>query len=267
MAWWGKVIGGALGFMLGGPLGAVLGAALGHNFDRGLGLVLRDEQYTRGDTERVQAAFFTATFSVMGYIAKADGRVSETEIALARQVMAQMRLSEDQKQAAIRLFNEGKQQNFPLEGVLEQFRRETFRRRHLIQMFLEIQIYTALADGVLQDVERSALLHICAKLGFSRTQFEQLVAMVQAQQQFAGGAGRGGAAPKTASIEDAYAVLGVERSASDDEVKKAYRRLISQHHPDKLVAKGLPEEMMEVAKRKTQEIRAAYERIRDARGM
>lgn len=264
MAWWGKVIGGALGFMLGGPLGAVLGAALGHNFDRGLGMVLRDQQYAAGDTERVQAAFFTATFSVMGHLAKADGRVSETEIALARQVMSQMRLSEEQKQAAIRLFNEGKQPDFPLEGVLDQFRRETHRRRHLIQMFLEIQIYTALADGELHEVERGVLLQICRHLGFSSVQFEQLVAMVQAQQQFAGGAGPG---RKPASLDDAYAVLGVDKSASDAEVKRAYRRLTSQHHPDKLVAKGLPEEMMEVAKRKTQEIRAAYDRIREARGM
>lgn len=268
MAWWGKVIGGALGFMLGGPLGAVLGAALGHNFDRGLSLVLRDDQATPGDTERVQAAFFTATFSVMGHIAKADGRVSETEIALARQVMAQMRLSPEQKEAAIRLFNEGKQPEFPLQGVLDQFRRETHRRRHLIQMFLEIQIYTALADGVLEAAERDTLLHICNRLGFSRMQFEQLVAMVQAQQQFAGaGAGRAGPARRGPSLDDAYAVLGLDRNASNDEVKKAYRRLISQHHPDKLVAKGLPEEMMEVAKQKTQEIRAAYEQIRDARGM
>lgn len=268
MAWWGKVIGGALGFMLGGPLGAVLGAALGHNFDRGLGMVLRDQQYTTGDTERVQAAFFTATFSVMGHVAKADGRVSETEIAMARQVMTQMRLSDDQKQAAMRLFNEGKQPDFPLEGVLEQFRRETHRRRHLIQMFLEIQIYTALADGVLQDIERSTLLQICTRLGFSRVQFEQLVSMVKAQQQFAGGAGRGpGATHRAPSLDDAYAVLGIDKQASDAEVKKAYRRLTSQHHPDKLVAKGLPEEMMEVAKRKTQEIRAAYDRIREARGM
>lgn len=270
MAWWGKVIGGALGFMLGGPLGALLGAALGHNFDRGLGMVLRGGGAAAGDTERVQAAFFTATFSVMGHVAKADGRVSETEIALARQVMAQMRLSAEQKAAAIRLFNEGKQADFPLEGVLEQFRRETHRRRHLIQMFLEIQIYTAFADGVLQDIERSTLLHICNRLGYSRLQFEQLVAMVQAQQQFAGaagGPGRGGPAPKGASLEDAYAVLGVQRQASDAEVKKAYRRLMNQHHPDKLVAKGLPEEMMEMAKQKTQEIRAAYDRIREARGL
>ncbi len=266
MAWWGKVIGGALGFMMGGPLGALLGAALGHNFDRGLGIVLRDDRVNAGGTERVQAAFFTATFSVMGHIAKADGRVSETEIALARQVMTQMRLSPEQKHAAMRLFNEGKQQDFPLEGVLEQFRRETHRRRHLIQMFLEIQIYTAFADGVLEDVERSTLLHICNRLGYSRTQFEQLVAMVRAQQQFSGGAGNAGPAPRGASLEDAYKVLGISRQASDDEVKKAYRRLMNQHHPDKLVAKGLPEEMMEVAKQKTQEIRAAYDRIREARG-
>lgn len=251
--------------MLGGPLGAVLGAALGHNFDRGLGQVFQDNVLGGPHShERTQLAFFTATFSVMGYLAKADGHVSEDEIAMARQVMARMQLSPDQRQAAIKLFNQGKRSDFPLDDALDQFRKECRGRLTLVQMFLEIQIFTALADGVLQSSERKALLHICDRLGIPRRLFEQMVAMVRAQQTYAGGARQPDRGP---SMADAYAVLGVPKSASDDEVKKAYRRLMSRNHPDKLVSKGLPEEMMELAKQKTQEIRAAYDQIKEARGM
>jgi DnaJ like chaperone protein len=131
-------------------------------------------------------------------------------------------------------------------------------------MFIEMLISVAMADGVMHKDERRVLYHVGEHLGFSRIQFDQLIAMVQAQQHYAGA----GAAtkPKT-TLKDAYAVLAVSKAASDAEVKKAYRRLMNQHHPDKLVAKGLPEEMMELAKEKTQDIRAAYEQIKEARGM
>ena len=108
MAWWGKVVGGAFGFMLGGPLGAAFGAAIGHNFDKG---VAREHSATGSGAsgqERIQAAFFTATFSVMGHIAKADGRVTEDEIALARAVMRDMALNTAQTRVAGELFNQGK---------------------------------------------------------------------------------------------------------------------------------------------------------------
>ncbi len=266
MNWWGKLIGGAFGFMLGGPLGALLGGVLGHNFDRGLDRVLGSGPGAHSQ-ERRQLAFFTATFAVMGRVAKADGRVSEDEIGMARQVMAQMRLTEEQRQAAIKLFNEGKQPDFPLDDVLDQFRRECRGTLMLMQMFLEIQILTALADGALAPQEHKLLLYVCERLGVPQRVFEQLVAMVRAQQQYAHQGGAGPAQPRGPRLGDAYAVLGVSESAGDDEVKKAYRKLMSQHHPDKLVAKGLPEEMMEMAKRKTQEIQAAYEQVKRARGM
>ena len=121
MAWWGKLIGGAFGFMLGGPLGAILGAALGHNFDRGLSDVEALPGGSDPDRqERTQTAFFTATFSVMGHVAKSDGRVSDDEIRLASNIMEQMGLTSDQKRLAQRLFNEGKAPDFPLADVLEQ---------------------------------------------------------------------------------------------------------------------------------------------------
>lgn len=265
MSWWGKLAGGAFGFMLGGPLGALLGAVLGHNLDRGLRGLEQDGGVAPGEQERVQTAFFTATFSIMGHLAKADGRVSQDEIALARTVMERMDLDGSMRKAAIELFNQGKQAHFPLDDVLEQFRRECRRRSTLIQMFIEIQLQAAYADGRLDTAEEQMLLHICQRLGIPEFLFRQLQRMVEAQHGFAG-TGRQPHQAARPSLDDAYAMLGVSASASDAEVKKAYRRLMSQHHPDKLVAKGLPEEMMKLAAEKTGEIRKAYEQVKEARG-
>jgi DnaJ like chaperone protein len=268
MNWWGKLIGGAFGFMLGGPLGALLGAALGHHFDSSFKGIMHDESLGEGATERVQAAFFTASFTIMGRLAKSDGRVSEDEIAMARQVMAQMQLSEEQKQAAMRLFNEGKQPDFPMDDVLEQFRKECHRRNTLIQMFLEIQIAVAMADGTLHDQEKALLYLVAERLGYNRYAFDQLLQMVFAQQRFYHEAGQEvPSGPSGPTLDDAYSVLGISSNATDAEVKRAYKKLMSQHHPDRLVSKGLPEEMMQLAKEKTQEIRAAYEQIKKKRGM
>ncbi len=269
MSWWGKVVGGAFGFMLGGPLGALLGVALGHNFDRGLAGLPDEDLLEPGSRERVQTAFFTATFSVMGHLAKADGRVSQDEIALARVVMAEMDLPPDRRQAAMRLFNEGKAPRFPLDEVLDQFRQECHRRMTLMQMFMEIQLQAAYADGILDSAEERILLHVCDRLGFSEFVFRRLEQMVRAHMHFAG-AGRGErrAVPpaRGPTLADAYALLGVTSEASVADIKKSYRRLVSQHHPDKLVSKGLPEEMMKMAATKTHEIRQAYERVKEARG-
>ena len=256
MAWWGKIIGGAFGFMLGGPLGALLGAALGHNFDKGLKLSDEFGGLAYGDRERVQAAFFTATFSIMGHIAKADGKVTPAEIANAETIMTRMRLDADQRKTAITLFNEGKADDFPLQEVLEQFRKECHRRVSLMQMFLEIQISTAFSDQKLHPAEKDILYRIADALGFSRRQLDHLFHLAGAV-----------ALPKTekAAIKEAYEVLGVKQSTSDADVKKAYRRLMNQHHPDKLVSKGLPEEMIKLANEKTQQIKEAYDLVKKSR--
>lgn len=268
MAWWGKVLGGTFGFILGGPLGAALGAALGHGLDKGLGSATLDP----GEQERVQAAFFTATFSVLGHVAKADGRVSEEEIALARDLMDEMELNADMRRTAIGLFNAGKAADFPLDEVLEQFRRECHRRYTLLQMFLEIQLQAAYADDHLDPGEERVLLRIFDRLGFTAQDFWRLARMTEARRDVLGKRRRrekprGPAQPAGSELDRAYARLGLSASATDAEVKQAYRRLTSQHHPDKLVAKGLPEEMMRLAAQKTHEIRQAYETIRTQRGM
>jgi len=298
MSWWGKLLGGTFGFMLGGPLGALIGAALGHNFDRGLKGIdeLEGEAGAgpeAGDRERVQMAFFTATFSVMGYVAKVDGQVSREEIRLAQAVMDDWQLSADMRRAAIRLFDEGKQPRFPLDEVIRQFRGECQRRTNLMRLFVEIQLQAAYADGVLHPDEELCLLHICRLLGLPKGEYRRMEALVRASVSAASGSGAGGwqsesnwrggrggdrasgraGGQRTArggdelSVEQAYAILGVGPKSSDGEVKRAYRRLMSQHHPDKLVAKGLPEEMVAAATAKTRQIRRAWEVVKALRGI
>ena len=273
MSWWGKLIGGAFGYMAGGPIGLVIGAAIGHNFDRGLVDVLHRQNYGENansqsfEKEKTQTAFFAATFAVMGHIAKSDGRVSEIEIRMADNVMSQMNLSEQQKQYARSLFNEGKKENFDLIGVLAQLKNECRFKAHLIQVFIEIQIALLLADGVVHSKERKLIHDIGEQLGFNPGLIDQLIKMHQAYQRFTE---RGSDYRKTETspdgpLEDAYAVLGVKATDSDEKIKKAYRRLMNQHHPDKLVAKGLPEEMLKIATEKTQEIKLAYEKIKKTR--
>jgi len=265
MAWWGKILGGALGMMAGGPLGALLGGALGHQFDKFSGD--NRVRFRFQNQERTQMAFFTATFSVLGHVAKVDGRVSESEIAMAEHLIQEMRLDAQQRQAAIRLFNSGKRADFPLYDVLDEFRQECHRQRSLLQMFLEIQIQGALADGQLHAAESQALRGIAERLGFSGTMFQRLLDLIEGGRWAGGGAGATGRQPVNQyDLNAAYQTLGVGPNTPDAEVKKAYRRLMSQHHPDKLVAKGLPEEMIRLATEKTQIIQKAYDRISSARG-
>ena len=206
-----------------------------------------------GNQERVQAAFFTTTFSVMGHIAKADGVVSPSEVNAAKDIMAQMQLSAEQRKAAIKFFDQGKSADFPLEAILHQFKKECHRRRNLIQMFVEIQIATALSDGKVDPAEKRILHTIGEILGFTRQEIDHLFNIA-----------RGTAASNndTLTLGQAYKILGVSEGSSEPEIKKAYRRLMSQHHPDKLVSKGLPDEMIALATEKTQEIRKSYELIK-----
>ena len=262
MSWWGKIIGGYFGFVLGGPIGALLGAALGHNFDKGL-KGFSQTGPGMGHQQRSQAAFFTATFSVMGHVCKADGRVTQDEIETARMIMSRMNLLPAQKKAAIALFNEGKKKDFPLEDVLLQLKHELGMSRDIKRMFIEIQCYAAYADGVMHPHEKKLLIRICNIIGFSQYEFESIAAAISAQfhHKSSDKAGK----PKKISLHDAYSILNVSTNAKDNEVKRAYRRLMSQHHPDKLVSKGLPDEMIKLATERTQEIREAYERVMDER--
>lgn len=274
--WLGKVVGGTFGFIMGGPLGALLGAALGHQFDRNTADIgLLEADFTADTRQRIRMAFFTATFSTLGHIAKADGRVTEAEIQAARNVMDRMALSEGLRLTAIRLYNEGKRSDFPLDATVEQFYAECSRRYSLYRMFVEIQLEAALADGALHSAKERLLLRLCDRLHFSRFEYRTMKARLEAERRFARyhrsrqqrWERREAPAADELSLADAYAVLDLTSAASSSDIKRAYRRLMSQHHPDKLAANGVPEEMVRLATEKTQQIRKAYDAISKARNL
>ncbi|MDD5578338.1 MAG: co-chaperone DjlA [Methylobacter sp.] len=265
MIWLGKFLGGTFGFLFGGPLGAVLGASIGHQFDMGMISIQLASAFSHGDQQRLQMAFFTATFSVMGHIAKVDGRVSPEEISVANRIMDEMKIAGAMRTSAINLFQQGKQADFRLDDVLSQFAKECQGRTDLIRMFLEIQLQAAYADGALEISEENLLLRICSQLRISRFDYERLKIQIQAQQRFYEWGQHYQKPRQKSSLQDAYGVLGLTPSASDSEIKKSYRLLMSQNHPDKLIAKGLPAEMMNIAKEKTQRISKAYEAIMNSR--
>ncbi len=273
MSWLGKFIGGTFGFLMGGPMGALFGAAVGHQFDQGKGNQIPFQVEDDSSAHyKAQMAFFTAAFSVMGHIAKADGRVNEAEIEFARKAMARLQLNEDMRKTAMRLFNEGKSAAFPLDGVLQQFREECQNRYHLIRYFVELQLELALADSVLHAAEERLLLQVCGRLHFSRFEFHALKTMLEAQLRMGGWSqqqqsGRVQSRRREPTLADSYAVLGLDSSASDREVRQAYRRLLSRHHPDKLAAMGMPEEKVKLANEKTHEICQAWDTIRKARNL
>lgn len=270
MAIYGKIIGGFFGALLAGPIGVVLGVIIGHAFDRGFIISHTFSPYQQHAQTQAQEVFFNSTFLVMGHVAKADGYVSEKEIQASEAIMTRFGLRGALKQKAINLFREGKQPTFNLEQTLNQLYQACHRNPILLQMFMDIQWQVAHADGALSPKKQQVLQTISQRLGITFYDFSAFEDFFRAGQ---GGAyqshyqHRPTQPPPRETLADAYKLLGVLESASDAEVKKAYRRLMSQNHPDKLIAKGLPEEMVKVATQKTQNIRKAYEAICKARGI
>lgn len=278
----GKILGTFFGFLMGGPFGAIFGLFLGHQFDKARRL--RQAGFNSGfgggpsQAER-QEEFFKAAFAVMGHVAKAKGQVTREEIQLATTMMDRMSLHGELRRAAQNAFREGKEADFPLETVLERVRISAGGRFDLMQFFLELQVSAAFADGDIHPSERSVLHKVAKGLGFSSEQLEQRLRMQEAAFRFQQGgfSGQSGGAHSHQStgwqqastadqLSDACKLLGVDSSADTKTVKRAYRKLMNEHHPDKLMAKGLPPEMMNVAKEKAQEIQNAYDLIKKAKG-
>lgn len=262
---WGKILGALFGLAIMKLPGLLIGVLIGHWFDRsvknrfeqfgGFGGLFRD-----GTDE--QALFMYTTFATMGHIAKATGVVTPAHIQQANHFMAELGLTAQQQREAQNAFRDGKIVTFPVQQQLKEFYQAYRRRRDILQLFLEIQIITACVDGEMNPEQYLLLQQAAAILQFSRTQLEQLLHAHQAQARFT----RRQAGKNTAAVlSDAYKVLGLTDNVSDTELKKAYRKLMAQHHPDKLAAQGLPTEMLEVAKKRTQEIQSAYELIKQQR--
>jgi len=265
MGWNGKIIGAGIGMLIGGPVGAALGLLVGHQFDAG---DAHGFEPAPENAARVHALFFPAVFRVMGHIAKADGRVSEQEIAAARGVMAALRLNPEQVRLAIGYFGEGKRPDFSLDAELAELQPLLRAYPQLAQFFIEIQLQASLAGNGLGARPRARLLRTANTFGLTSDDFARLESLMRWRMSGGGAEPSAARGPSEADrLRQAYALLETASDASDEQVVKSYRRQMSRNHPDKLQANGLPESMLERAKERTQQIQAAYELVRSARGM
>jgi DnaJ like chaperone protein len=264
MNYWGKIIGGLVGLATGRPLIVLLGILLGHQFDRGFRDRISQFRAQGQGTFTLPEGFARALFQAMGHIAKSDGRVTDDEIRAARALMHRLNMGPAQIQSAIGWFREGKDAGFPLLARMRQLRAQHARQPELRSLFVRLLMEVSLSKNRLQQVERNILWSICKELDISRVELAQVEAMLRAQRGFR-------RSPQgdtdAARVSHAYGTLGVDKTATNAEVKKAYRRLMNKHHPDKIAASNPAAAVVDEAERQTREIRSAYELLKTRRSI
>jgi DnaJ like chaperone protein len=277
--WWGKLIGAFLGYLVAGPSGALIGILIGNFFDRGLAEHFASPHwyYHAEKREEVQRTFFEATFAIMGHIAKTDGRVSEEEINMAKTLMQEMGLNAVQRKTAVNFFNAGKESTFNLKAVLLNLKQTSHDNPELLKLFIDIQYRAAQIDG-LSTQKLQVMDLIFQYLGFAplhqQYRFYQDFMNRSTNQSYQSHQSSSDSNQQSyrqyraqnSTLDQAYAILEVTPKSTKQEVKRAYRKLMSRNHPDKLIAKGLPEQMIKVANEKTQKISKAYDEICASKG-
>lgn len=267
MSIWGKVIGGMAGFSLGGPLGALLGAAIGHAVDK---RIASGETQTlppwlgggagpRSEMER-QAAFTLAVIGLSAKMAKADGVVTRAEIDAFKRLF---QIPNQDMQKVGLMFDQARQTSEGFEVYAVQIAQLFHDSPQVLEELLHALFLIAQADGDLHPAETAFLARVAQIFGFSPAHFDTVRARARA-----GGSGGGSSGARSSSgVDDPYAVLGIPRSATDQEVKDTYRRLLRENHPDMLIAKGLPPELVANANRTMAAINAAFEVVKRERGL
>lgn len=264
----GVFIGAIIGFKTGNLMGVIIGAFVGNAIENWVSENIFGKPTKQA---QVQQAYFEALFTAMGKLAKADGIISKDEIKKCEMIMRRMNLDNKQRELAIRYFNQGKQDHFDIGASVQKFQQLAGRSYSLKQMFLEMLLEVAVAENKILLAEWKILNSVCVQLNFPQQIFITMVRMRgfdvgqqgshnnsnQYYQQWK---------PPQQQKTNSYQVLGVVESDSKVVIRRAYKKLMSSHHPDKLIAKGLPPEMVEVAKEKTQNIQVAWEDIKSMRG-
>ncbi len=239
MSIWGKVIGGAAGFALGGPLGAFVGALAGHAVD--------SMTEAAHDPETRRVAFTVAVIVLGAKMAKADGVVTRDEVKAFKTAF---RIPPEEMPKVAQIFDRAKQESAGFEPYARQLKEIFADQPAVLEELLGALFQIARADGVYHDKEREFLQRVAGIFGFDDATFQRIEANLMGTE-----------------ATDPYAVLGLPRGASQEEVKATYRRLIREHHPDRLIAEGMPQEFIDVANEKLATINAAYEKIRKERAV
>jgi len=250
------IIGALLGVSFGGFAGLVIGGLIGYV----AGFALR--QFVIGSLQVTQSQLLDSTFSIMGALCKADSVVTRDEINAVKQIFDMFKLQGESREQAKAAFNRGKQPDFDLDAAVDQFAQISRGRGPLLQLFLQVQCMAVVADGRIDPAEHAMLVRIARRLGLTETDVSQLEALLRAAM---GGPSATGGAPPQDRLDDAYVALGITADAKPAEIKRAYRKLISKNHPDKLAARGLPESMRPVAEERSRELNSAYDLIKSAR--
>ena len=246
------------------PWAALVGFILGHQFDRGFADRYRVFEKQGASIPRLSEDFVLALFQAMGHLAKVDGRVTEDEIRSARMVMHRLSLNPAQVRRAMGWFDEGKKPGFPLIQRMREVRRVSARSAADRLTFVRLLLEVVLAKQSLKKEERALIWKICVELDIGRVEFAQLEAMIRAQKGFK----RSPAGDADATrVRRAYEALGVSPEATNDEVKKAYRRLMNKNHPDKISSSNPGADVIAEAERRTREVRGAYEMLKARRSI
>lgn len=253
MGWFGKLALGSLGMVLGGPLGAVLGATLGHHLidKQKAAAGYRFQQAPEvpyDDLATHQAAYFVCILSILGKIAKADGVVTQDELAVVDRFISGLKVSAEEKAFARRVFNEAKNSPYSLDDFAAQFYQMTKAAPTVLNSFLDILFQVAAADGVLHPAEEKAIRTVKDIFRVPDRQFDGIQARYFTND------------------DKYYRMLNCSARSTDEEIKKSYKKLAKDFHPDTIIAKGLPDEFIDFATKRFQEIQEAYEQIRKKRG-
>lgn len=246
MAIWGKILGGAAGLLVGGPLGALVGGLAGHAVDK-FRESTTDAEGDVGRHQVKQVAFTIAVIALGAKMAKADGVVTREEIKVFKRVF---RIPPNEEKNVGRVFNLARQDTAGYEEYAAQIARMFRDTPQLMEDLLHGLFAIAMADGVLHPDEDVYLQNVAAIFGFNEAAYARI-------RSYHAKDGEG----------DPYQILGVAPEISDTELKKAYRQLIRENHPDKVIADGLPQEFVDVANAKLAKINAAYDQIAKIRGL
>ena len=251
MSWLGKIIGGTMGLFLGGPLGLIAGVAFGNLFDSA-GRV-RTDSASISTTDQTQMVFFVGAFSMLAKVATSDGSMVAQERAKVEEFITKdLRLSGQERQAAVNVFNAALTSSGTFEQFALQFYQNFASERTILELLMDVLVRVAAADGTITPPEKNLIDSAAHIFRIPDSLLASIINRYSSQ---------------SASPSKAYSVLHLTKSATDEDVKKAYRKLSIEFHPDTIASKGLPEEFTRFATEKFRAIQDAYESIKKERGM